>query len=80
MKPMGNGTMADKLTERQAAVLTAQTGIMVGHFSGFHKYAEELLGRPVFNSEFANEKTMEKIKELSYQEFYDMCAHLLEDY
>lgn len=72
--------MVDKLTERQAAILTAQTGVMVGHFSGFHKYAEELMGRPVFIHEFGSGGIMDELKKKSYEEFYDMCEHLLEDY
>jgi hypothetical protein len=45
--------MTPKLTNRQAAIISAYTGILAGPFTDFHEYAEEVLGRPVFVHEFA---------------------------
>ena len=42
------------LTRRQAAILSAYTGILFGPFSDFHAYAEEKLGHQVWTHEFAS--------------------------
>lgn len=57
------------MTRREAAIITAYTGIVIGEFCYFHEYAEEIMGRPVFTHEFANEKTAAEIKAKSYNHF-----------
>lgn len=37
-----------KLTKEQAAIIGAYTGILCGDMIDFRKYAERLLGRPIF--------------------------------
>lgn len=36
------------MTKREAAIITAYTGVFIGDLDEFYKYAKELLGRPVF--------------------------------
>lgn len=60
------------MTKQEAAIITAYTGIMIGKFSDFHKYAEELLERPVLSHEFASKDTMDSIKNLSRKDFISM--------
>ena len=36
------------MTKREAAIITAYTGILIGKFNDFHKYIEEKAGRGVY--------------------------------
>lgn len=40
------------MTKREAAIITAYTGVFIGDLDELYKYAKELLGRPVFSHEF----------------------------
>ena len=58
-----------RLTEEQAAIMMAFTGISCGPFELFHKYSQEKLGRPIWTHEFAKEELMAEIKEASRDDF-----------
>ena len=60
------------MTKRECAIVSAYTGILCGDFSDFHEYVEEILGRPVWTHEFANIELMQKIKELSKNDFCNL--------
>jgi hypothetical protein len=60
------------MNKREAAIITAYTGIMIGSFSDFHRYAEEIIGRPVFTHEFGTREILEQIKEKSRQDFINL--------
>ena len=60
------------MTEKEAAIVMAYTGIIMGSMSVFHKYAEELVGHSIFTHEFANKYLMDKIKKLSKQDFINI--------
>lgn len=60
------------MTKRECAIVSAYTGILCGDFNEFHKYAEELLGRPVWTHEFASQDLWLKIKELSKEDFCNL--------
>ena len=40
------------MTKREAAIVSAYTGYLIGKFDDFHAYAEEIMGRPLFTHEF----------------------------
>ena len=64
------------MTDKEKAVVMAHTGIcmLTGEkFSIFHKYIEELMGRPVFTHELANAETVNQIKEKSKEDFLELC-------
>jgi hypothetical protein len=63
-----------KLTREQAAIIGLYTGVSVGPFEDVHKLAEDLLERPVFTHELANDNVWEKLKELIKPQFVDLCA------
>ncbi len=63
-----------RLTEEQAAIIMAFTGISCGPFELFHEYAEEKLDRPVLTHEFATEELMAEIKEASRDDFLSICC------
>lgn len=57
------------MTKREAAIVSAYTGILAGSFSEMHKYIEEIMERPVWTHELANEKIVEEIKKRSREHF-----------
>ena len=57
------------MTKREAAIVSAYTGFMLGAFSDMHEYIEEILERPVFTHELANERVFEEIKAKSKADF-----------
>lgn len=65
------------MTDREKAIITAYTGItmLTGEkFSIFHKYIEDLLGRPVWTHELATKAVWNEIKEKSKPDFLKLCA------
>ena len=64
------------MTKREGAIITAFTGIMVGDFSDFHKYAEEIMESPIFTHQFGNEEFCEKLKEKVRPDFVKICENL----
>lgn len=54
-----------KLSPHQCAVLTAFTGILIGRMDWFHKYAEQVMERPVYTHEFAEQAIWNQLKDLS---------------
>ena len=63
-----------RLTEEQAAIIMAFTGISCGPFELFHKYAQEKVGRSIWTHEFAKEELMAEIKEASRDDFLSICC------
>lgn len=55
------------MTKREAAIVSAYTGYLIGEFKDFHAYAEEVMGRPVFTHEFPS--IAEELKEKSKKDF-----------
>jgi len=51
------------VTPREAAIVSAYTGYMLGSFSEMHKFIEEILDRPVFTHELANKALYDTIRE-----------------
>ena len=45
--------------------INSTTGVLIGEFSEFHKYAEGIMERQIFTHEFADKEVMNKFKELS---------------
>ena len=57
------------MTKKEAAIVSAYTGILIGEFTELHKYIEKILGRPVFTHELADSKIWEEIKQKSKKDF-----------
>lgn len=53
------------MNRREAAVISAYTGFLVGPFEAMHAYIEEILQRPVWTHELADPELVKKIKELA---------------
>lgn len=60
------------MTNREAAIITAYTGILIGSMSCFHKYAEKKFCRPVFTHEMADKKFWDTLKKMSRQDFMEL--------
>lgn len=58
------------MTEREGAIISAYTGTLFVSFPVFHKYVEEIMGRPVLTHEFTNKSVMEEIKNRSEEDFF----------
>lgn len=65
------------MTKREAAIVSAYTGYLIGEFSDFHAYVEEIMGRPVFTHELPN--IAEKLKEKSKKDFMSIKIEEKED-
>ena len=61
------------ITEREKAILSAYTGIMIGGFAPFHEYVEEILGRPVITAEMGSRAMAGKIKLAAAADFLEIA-------
>ena len=62
------------MKKREAAIVSAYTGILLGSSEEMHKYIEEIMGRPVFTHELGDKATVEKIKKKSRQDFLSLTT------
>jgi len=60
------------MNKREAAIVSAYTGILIGEFSDMHGYIEEIIGDPVFTHQMADRLFSKHIKELSRQDFINI--------
>ena len=57
------------MNKREAAIVSAYTGFLIGDFSELHAYIEELLDRPVWTHELGDKILAKKISELAKPDF-----------
>ena len=50
------------MTKREAAIVSAYTGILLGAFEDLHEVVEEVMQRPVFVHEMGNKEIAAQIK------------------
>lgn len=62
------------ITEKEAAIISAYTGILLGRFSRMHEYVEQIMGQPVFTYELADKELTNKIKQKSKQDFCNLIV------
>jgi len=60
------------VTKREAAIVSAYTGMLIGNFADMHQYIEEKLGRSVWTHELADIKIQEEIKQKSKEDFINI--------
>lgn len=63
------------MTLKERLIVSAYTGVLMCDFDILHRYIMEVLGRPVFTSEFANPDVLEEIKEKVKPEFLKLCGN-----
>lgn len=57
------------ITKREAAIISAYTGYLIGEFDEMHKYIQEKLERPVWTHEMASAELWEEIREKAKPDF-----------
>lgn len=65
------------MNKREAAIISAYTGILLGDFSDFHGYVEEIMGRPVFTHEMGSKEVFDEIKEKAKPDFIKINDELM---
>lgn len=64
------------MTKKECAIVMAYTGITMlsgEDFRIYHRYIEDIMGRPVWTHELANESVVKEIKEKSRYDFLKLC-------
>lgn len=64
------------MTDKEKAIVMAYTGVCMltgDKFQIFHKYVEDIMGRPVWTHELANKSVEKEIKAKSYVDFIALC-------
>jgi hypothetical protein len=67
------------MTKREAAVISAFTGILCCKFSDFHQYVEQIMGRPVWTNEMGDKDIAATIKEKAKPNFMTIVENLSDD-
>lgn len=57
------------MTKREAAIVSAYTGDLIGDFNDFHKYINGIMGRKIFIHELSDSTMWDEIKEKSQRDF-----------
>jgi hypothetical protein len=63
------------MTKREAAIVAAYTGYMIGAFSDMQAYITEIMGRPVFTHEMADKAVMDEIQRRAKPDFCAIVVH-----
>ena len=66
------------MNKREAAIISAYTGILCGEFSDMHEYIEEIMGRPVFTHEMGG-AVNEQIKTKSKADFLAVSESITDE-
>lgn len=61
------------MTKKEAAIVSAYTGYLIGSFSDMANYCEELLGRPIWSHQYP--ELRDEIKEKSKEDFISIPTH-----
>lgn len=61
------------MTKEEKLIVSAYTGILMTDFNDLHEYAEKKLDRPIFTHEFAEESTVNELKEVVKEDFLKLC-------
>ena len=70
------------MTNKEKAIVMAYTGVTMltgDKFSIFHKYIQDILGRPVWTHELADSRVWEEIREKSRNDFLALCREETKD-
>ena len=65
------------MTDKERAIVMAYTGVTMltgDKFSIFHKYIEDILGRPIWTHELADLSVWKEIEEKLKKDFLDLCS------
>lgn len=57
------------MTTREAAIVSAYTGVLIGKFDVLHGYIEEIMECPIFTHQMGNKRIAEEIEKRSKKDF-----------
>lgn len=57
------------MTKREAAIVAAYTGYLIGSFDDLQRYADEKMGHTTWTHMFASEEFTKKLREKSKEDF-----------
>ena len=57
------------MTRDEAAIVTAYTGIFIGEFDDFIKYAEKIIGRSIMTHELASKEMWKELRSAARNDF-----------
>jgi len=60
------------INKKEATIITAHTGILIGNFDEAHKYMEKIIKRPLYTHELAFESVIKEIREKSKEDFMNI--------
>jgi hypothetical protein len=66
------------MTRREAAIVAAYTGYLIGEFSDMHEYIEKIMGHPVWTHEMGSKNFMEHVREMAKPDFIALSAEITE--
>lgn len=66
------------LTRREAAVISAYTGVLTGPFNDMHQYAEEIMERPVWSHEFGSKDFADELARRAKPDFIALAEAVWE--
>jgi len=64
------------MKKREAAIVSAYTGFLIGNFSDMHEYIEEKLKSPVFTHELGDRRMLDKIREITKPDFIELSKNI----
>lgn len=62
------------MTKREAAIIAAYTGYLIGEFSEMHAYIEEKMGRSIWTHEMGSEDFMDNLRQLTKEDFVNITV------
>lgn len=62
------------MTLRDRLVISAYTGYLMCNFDQLHKFAEEIIGRPILSHEFGLDETWNKLHDAVKEDFLKLCS------
>ena len=57
------------MTKREAAIVAAYTGMLIGKFDDMHEYIEEIMGGPVFTHQLGNKEFVDEVQRRAKADF-----------
>jgi hypothetical protein len=64
------------MNKKEAAIVSAYTGYLIGSFSEMHKYANELFGRPIYTHEFGSEDFSNELRDKSKSDYVALSDNI----
>ena len=64
------------MTKKEAAIVAAYTGLLIGEFDDMHEYIEEVMGRPVWTHELGDASFMEDLRRAVKPDFVSIGENI----